>query len=467
MKYILSIALFFSYFQLFSQNQDTISVSFADVTIPEAISEIERVSKFKFYYLNEWFGNEKVSGNYLNQSIEVVLNDVFKSTVLNFYVYKGVSVILTKNNVIYDTLSPSFFDIIPKEDRVEDIETEKEAEVVSNPVFFKEEETIVAKVIDTITPVKIGKEEKNPTQEKYKLSGFIRNERGEPLSNISVSVQGMDIGTTTDTNGFYELQLNTGTYTIVTSSLSTKRGRKRVVLYNDGVLDFTLEESFETLDEVLIQAEADKNVRETITGLTKIDVEEIKNIPLVLGERDILKVATTLPGIAVAGEGSNGYNVRGGKTDQNLILLDDAVIYNPSHLFGIFSAINPFTTGEVNIYKGNLPSEYGGRLSSVFDISSKDANTKDFAAEVSVGPVTGNVTLEIPTVEDKAGIMIGGRGAYAGWILGSLGEEQLKNSEASFYDVILKYNHKLRAKYDFRSSAYYSKDRCSKTSDYV
>jgi len=198
MKYILSIALFFSYFQLFSQNQDTISVSFADVTIPEAISEIERVSKFKFYYLNEWFGNEKVSGNYLNQSIEVVLNDVFKSTVLNFYVYKGVSVILTKNNVIYDTLSPSFFDIIPKEDRVEDIETEKEAEVVSNPVFFKEEETIVAKVTDTITPVKISKEEKNPTQEKYKLSGFLRNDRGESLSNMSVSVQGMAIGIETD-----------------------------------------------------------------------------------------------------------------------------------------------------------------------------------------------------------------------------------------------------------------------------
>lgn len=119
---------FFSCFQLFSQNQDTISVSFTDATIPEAISEIERVSNFKFYYLNEWFGDEKVSGNYLNQPIEVVLNDVFKSTVLNFYVYKGESIILTKNNVIYDTLSPSFFDIIPKEERVEDIETEKEAE---------------------------------------------------------------------------------------------------------------------------------------------------------------------------------------------------------------------------------------------------------------------------------------------------------------------------------------------------
>ena len=467
MKYILSIAFFFSCFNLFAQNQDQISVTFTDATIPEAIDKIESASNFQFFFLNEWFGNERVSGNYTNQPIEVILNDVFKNTVLNFYVYKGKSIILTKNNVIHDALSSTFFNVIPENERFKEVDGENEVEAVSNPLFYKEEAVAVSKVSDTISPVKIGKEVKTTTQEKYKLTGYIKNDKGEPLSNISVSIKGKDIGTTTDNNGFYSLELNTGAYTIETSSLNAKRARKTVVLYNDGVLNFNLEESFETLEEVLIEAEVDRNVRETITGLTKIDVEEIKNIPLVLGERDILKVATTLPGISVAGEGSNGYNVRGGKTDQNLILLDDAAIYNPSHMFGIFSAINPFTTGEVNIYKGNLPSEYGGRLSSVFDISSKDANTKEFAGEVSVGPVTGNVTLELPVVKDKAGIMVGARGAYAGWILRSLDEEQLKNSEASFYDVILKYNHEISEKDDFKASAYYSRDRFSITSDSI
>lgn len=466
MKHILSIALFFSFFQLLSQNQENITIAFNDDTISEAIKKIEGVTNYQFYYLEEWFGEKRITRSYNNQSIEVILTNVFKSTVINFYIYKGKRIILTKNNVIYDSLSNTYFDIIPKEERTNEIETEKETEVVKNPVFYKEVPPPI-KIADTIITVSIGKEEKTPTQEKYKLTGYVRNDKGEPLSNISVSVRGKDIGTTTDVNGFYTLELNTGNYTIETSSLNTKRARKRVVLYNDGVLDFNLQESFETLDEVLIEAEADKNVRETITGLTKIEVEEIKNIPLVLGERDILKVATTLPGIAVAGEGSNGYNVRGGKTDQNLILLDDAAIYNPSHLFGIFSAINPFTTGEVNIYKGNLPSEYGGRLSSVFDISSKDASTQEVAAEVSIGPVTGNATIEIPVVKDKAGIMVGGRGAYAGWILRSLDEEQLKNSEASFYDVILKYNHKISEKDNFRTSAYYSNDRFSITSDSI
>jgi len=465
MRYILSIVLFFSCFQLFAQNQDQLTVSFNNVTIPEAIEKIESASNFKFFYLKEWFTEQRISGNYSNAYIDVILADVFKSSVLNFYIYKERSIILTKNNVIYDTLSDSYFEVIPEKDRVKNLDVGV-VKVVSNPIFYKELST-GDKVINTIAEVKIGKEVKTPSQEKYKLTGVVKNENGEPLSNISVSLKGKDIGTTTNASGFYSLELNTGNYTIETSSLNTKRSRKRLVLYNDGVLDFNLQESFETLDEVLIEAEVDRNVRETITGLTKIDVEEIKNIPLVLGERDILKVATTLPGIAVAGEGSNGYNVRGGKTDQNLILLDDAAIYNPSHMFGIFSAINPFTTGEVNIYKGNLPSEYGGRLSSVFDISSKDANTKDFAGEVSVGPVTANVTLELPVVEDKAGIMLGVRGAYAGWILRSLDEKQLKNSEASFYDVIMKYNHELSDKDDFKASAYFSKDRFSITSDSI
>ena len=156
----------------------------------------------------------------------------------------------------------------------------------------------------------------------------------------------------------------------------------------------------------------------------------------------------------MTGEGSNGYNVRGGKTDQNLILLDDAVIYNPSHLFGIFSAINPFTTGEVNIYKGNVPSEYGGRLSSVIKMTSKDANTKDIAGEFSIGPVTSNITLELPVVQNKSGLIIGARGAYAGWILRSLDDKQLNNSDASFYDVILKYNHEISSKDEFKSDLF-------------
>ncbi len=261
------------------------------------------------------------------------------------------------------------------------------------------------------------------------------------------------------------MKLKKGSYTIVTKSLNSIPYEQRIRIFNDGELNLDLFEKTEALGEVVIQADLDKNVREVITGVTKIEIEEIKNIPLVLGERDILKVATTLPGISNTGEGSNGYNVRGGKTDQNLILLDNASIYNPSHFFGLFSAINPFTTGTADIYKGHIPAEYGGRLSSVFKINSKNARTDKIGGEVSVGPVTANVTLELPVVKEKSGLIVGGRSTYSGWILRSLDEESLRNSEASFSDVIAKYNHKINENNDISATAYYSTDRFSITSD--
>ncbi|WBX72820.1 Plug domain-containing protein [Tenacibaculum pacificus] len=130
-------------------------------------------------------------------------------------------------------------------------------------------------------------------------------------------------------------------------------------------------EQDEQLDEITINTSKKNNIKEIISGITQLNIAEIKNIPLVLGERDILKVATTLPGIKSAGEGSEGVNVRGGKVDQNLFLLDDGVLYNPNHFLGLFSAINPFTTESLKIYKGNIPAEYGGRISSVFNIENK------------------------------------------------------------------------------------------------
>ncbi|MDT0678756.1 TonB-dependent receptor plug domain-containing protein, partial [Autumnicola musiva] len=237
------------------------------------------------------------------------------------------------------------------------------------------------------------------------------------------------------------------------------------LVYGDGKLNLELRENMEMLGDVLIEANKDENIESAVMGVSSIDPEKIKTIPLVLGERDILKVAATLPGIKTAGEGAMGFNVRGGRTDQNLILLDDAVIYSPSHFLGFFSAINPFTTGNVDIYKGNIPAEFGGRLSSVFDISTRDGNFEEISGEGSIGPVTGNMTVEIPIVKNKASLIAGARATYSDWILRSLSEENLKNSQASFYDGIIKYKHKLNKKDNFQLTLYYSDDKFSITND--
>ncbi|TVZ56332.1 TonB-dependent receptor-like protein [Lutibacter sp. Hel_I_33_5] len=456
MKLLHVIILSFSFLVCNAQNAKTnLSISFDNLSIEDAILKIESQTNYKFYFVKDWLDKDiKINKKFTDVSIQNILKDIFKGTLLNFYITNTTDIILTKNNAIHD--------IIPDTEISDALENKQEV----NPIFYNDDKKVIEQK-DSVKEklIKLGKEEVNSVQKKYKISGYIRNtENGKPIINISVSVKGRAIGTSTDTNGFYELMLPTGSYTLVIKSINVKT-QKKILVYNDGEINFNLVEKFEALDEVYIETKANRNVKEVIAGVTKIDVESIKNIPLVLGERDILKVATTLPGITTTGEGSNGFNVRGGKTDQNLILLDNAAIYNPSHFFGIFSAINPFTTGEVNIYKGNIPSKYGGRLSSVFDISTKDADTKKITGEVSVGPVTSNVTVEVPVVKGKSGLLLGGRSTYSGWVLRSLKDKQLKNSKASFYDVIAKYNHSINEDNDLRITGYYSKDRFSITPD--
>ncbi|MGV6831033.1 MAG: TonB-dependent receptor [bacterium] len=455
--------LFICFCALFTFGQETAkySFSFQGKTLEQSLIEIESTTEYRFYFIKNWLPEESINKTYSNATIDEILSDLLKDTVLNYFIYDGNQIMLSQNNAIYSK--------IPEGQLID----EDEEVAITKPIFEEKKVAETTTNQKTTAPtkieeetIKIGKEETTPQQKKYTISGYVKDvDTKKPLANVAVTVLDGTAGTTTDADGFYQLKLDPGTYTLVTSALNAKTSRRKITVFNDGEVNFDLKENVETLDEVVVEAEADRNVKEVITGITKIDVEGIKNIPLVLGERDILKVATTLPGISTSGEGASGYNVRGGNTDQNLILLDGVSVYNPTHFFGIFSALNPFTTGDVNIYKGNIPAEYGGRLSSVFDIQTKDANTEEFGAEVSVGPVTSNVMLDIPIVNEKAGLIVGGRSTYSNWILRSLDEESIRNSQASFYDAILKYNHEINENNDIKATAYYSNDRFSITSD--
>ena len=439
----------------FAQEQQ-ISISFDETPLEEAVNSIEELSGLQFFYVDEWLENTTVSGSYTNENLDTVLDDIFKSTLINFFINDDGTVILTRNNIIIDQLPEEYFG-----EEEEEITGPLEEEV--NPLFVQEQRAAEVQPIET---VRIGKQTRNNRRRTFTLTGVAVNaDTGKPVSELAIIVQGTNLGTTTDANGFYSIDLPAGVNILEARSLGIATNRKRVIIYNNGTLNLDMVESFTELDEVIVSGETDRNVATAVTGVTVLEVESIKTIPLVLGERDILKAAVTLPGISSAGEGAQGYNVRGGRSDQNLFLLDNGVIYNPTHFFGIFSALNPFTTGDVSIYKGGIPAEYGGRLSSVFDINTKDATTEKFSGEVSIGPVTGNVMLETPVVKGKSGLLVGGRATYSDWILRSLDDEQLNNSEASFYDLIAKYNHSLNENNELRASAYYSRDAFSVTSD--
>ncbi len=457
----LILLLLISQYSKAQEIEEKITISFTDELATEALLKIESTTNYRFYYVEDWLGENRFSGTYSNATITDILDDLFNETVINYYLLNGTKVILTRNNIIYDQLPEGFFEEAP----VLPEESEDISPVTTNPVFTTAQKR--KEVIPTRT-FRIGKEDGNSNKKSFKLKGFVTdNDTNAPIDNVSIIRKGTGRGTTTDDKGYYEIILPAGENMLELRSLGFTGSENRVVIYNDGSLNFLLTESLEQLDAVLIDAKAESNVEDATTGTTVIDVKKIKNIPLVLGERDILKVATTLPGIANAGEGSAGFNVRGGNADQNLFLLDDAVIYNPSHFFGIFSGINPFTTGGVTIYKGNIPAEYGGRLSSVFDLTTKDANASEFAGEASIGPVTSSLALEIPIEKDKAALLVGGRSTYSDWILRSLDDEALKNSQANFYDIVVKYNHKLGEDDQLKATGYYSKDNFSITSDSI
>jgi len=456
-KYILLLLLFTSYMTVAQEKAATLTVSFENASMEEVLLLIEQETSVKIFFVAEWLTDEKFSGAYQDITLDELLSILLKGSLLNYYIGNDATVVLTKNNIIYDSLPEGFFD-----NGVTTIIDEQEEEIAV-PVFYNETTTSEVKKIETI---RIGREDKNSGRRSFILTGKLANTTNSgPAPNIAISVKGKDIGTVTADDGSYTLELPAGINILEATSLEFEKIQKRVVIYNDGELDFGLNEAYVGLGEVLIQANVDRNVKDANIGTTKINVKEIKNIPLVLGERDIFKVAATLPGISSAGEGASGYNVRGGKTDQNLVLLDNGVVYNPAHFFGIFSAINPFTTDEVTIYKGNVPAKFGGRLSSVFDIKTKDANVEKFSGEASIGPVTSNLVLEAPLVKDKAGILVGARSTYSDWILRNLDEEELRKSSASFYDVIVKYNHELDDKNKIKATGYYSKDAFSITSD--
>ncbi len=455
------LLLFVNNFLLAQESPPKISLTYTDFTIKDVFKSIEDSTDYTFYYVDEWLGDKKVSGSYQDADLNEILGDLFESTILNFYVLDNEKVVLTQNNIIYDELPTGFF-VKSNQEQIQ-VTEELEDNGSQNPVFVSDERLPRQRNVET---VRIGKETLEGQKRRYILSGYVRNAKtGRPIPDLSLIIRNRKVGTVTDENGFYEISVPVGENLFETKALGIESQQKRVLIYNDGQLDFTLNESIEQLDEVVVEADKTKNVEEEITGSTTIESEETKDIPMVLGERNILSVATQLPGITNAGEGASGINVRGGKTDQNLFLLDEGVVYNPTHFFGIFQALNPFATKGVDIYKGNVPAEYGGRLSSVFDITTIDGNTEKFSGEASIGPVTGNLMLEIPIVKDKSSLVIGGRGAYSDWILRSLDEESLSNSSASFYDVVANYTHKINENNQIKATGYYSDDSFSITSD--
>jgi hypothetical protein len=299
-------------------------------------------------------------------------------------------------------------------------------------------------------------------QQSYTVNGYIRDANtGEDLIGATVTIEGMQgNGSVTNAYGFYSMTLPAGHYQVKAQFLGYMPQIQQLDLTQPVKIDFSLAEQVNQLDEVLVTGvRKDENITNTQMGLQKLDAKELKNIPVLFGEKDILKTIQLMPGIKSSGEGSSGFNVRGGAADQNLILLDEATVYNASHLMGFFSVFNSDAVKNISIYKGNEPSEYGGRLSSVLDIKMNDGNNQKFGVSGGIGLISSRLAIEGPLVKDKGSFIISGRRTYADLFLKLLPDSSFNSVKLYFYDLNVKANYRINDKNRVFLSGYFGKDR--------
>jgi len=297
--------------------------------------------------------------------------------------------------------------------------------------------------------------------QQFTVSGTLKDAaNGEDLIGATVKVKELPtVGAVSNVYGFFSLTLKKGNYTLVFTSLGYEPIEKKIALTANQRFDIELSEQSTKLKEFEVTGEIeDANVSSTEMSIEKLDPKSIEAIPVLLGEKDIVKTFTLMPGIKSGGEGNGGFFVRGGGVDQNLILLDEAVVYNASHLLGFFSVFNSDAIKDVSLYKGGMPAEYGGRGSSVMDITMKDGNSKKFGASGGLGVISSRLTLEGPIVKDKGSFVISGRRSYADLFLKLSPDADLRDSKLYFYDLNLKANYKINDKNRVYLSGYFGRD---------
>ncbi len=433
-------------------NSPRLSASFKGATFQQFVQEIESKSGYRFYYDPLHTDSISVMGNFDNAPLATVLEQTLQNTDLAFAIdAETKEIYVTKGQKLVLDLPAGFFR--KPEEKV--AQQQKEAFVVDyydgngNRSWVKKDKIY-----------EIGKRTQTIVPGNAKITGRVRDaQTGEQVIGATVLIEEPFIGAATDAFGNFTLTIPKGRHTLKIRSVGMVNEELQIVLYADGKLDIELYENVTQLKAVEIRADRDVNVTQAQMGMEKINIRAIKQVPSVMGEPDVLRVVLTLPGVKTAGEASTGFNVRGGSVDQNLILFNDATVYNPSHLFGFFSAFNSDLLDGVELFKSSIPAQYGGRLSSVLKITPRYGNKKKIAGNAGIGLLTSRATIEGPIFKDKTSFILGGRTTYSNWLLKLLDDEQYKNSKASFHDVNLNLTHEINEKSNLYFTGYYSKDQ--------
>lgn len=453
--YLLVLSFLFTHTQtLFSQESSYIlNRTYDNLDWENFVSKVEHNFPVHFYYEKDSMPSFRT----IVQADSVSLLDALKENLMPMSIYVTIDklghIFVTKNSSISSELPVSFFDS----------QKEKTSAIEATQKSSKKEylHTRSALIVATIV---VGDPKKGAYIREVVMSGYVSSRTdGSRIPGATLYIPELSKGVSADANGFYSIKLKKGNYLLAVSSVQSEEAKYNLQVYSDAQINFSLNEKVNTLNEVAITAGGNSNVKGTTMGVDQISMKEVKKIPRMMGENDIIKTTLLLPGVQSVGEGTAGYNVRGGSADQNMFYLNQIPVYNTSHLLGFFTAFPPNGISSLTLYKSNFPAQFGGHLSSIFDITAKQGDKTKFLMRGGLTPLTVDLLAEGPIQKDKGSYMVAVRSMYLDLLLKIKKMQEFMplafdESSLAFRDVLVNVSNPIGKKDKINFTAYYSLD---------
>ena len=454
-NYILTLVFFLVALQTVAQEHDVnFSGDLRDLPFSEFVNIVEQQTDAHFFYLEDWIEEIKISISGEEISLQRTLSTLLPQAGLHYYIDEELQVLIySEQNVIFTlpdySVKGTSSGISPDGELGKELTNIEQRYIEGRKSGLRE--TIV-----------IGTKSGSENQSGVVIYGKIVDKvSGEPMIGATIYVLDLEKGAITDVDGRFNIVLRPGKYSVDFNCMGMETEKYYLDVHSGGNLDIFMNKGLIPIKEVVIEATRFNNVKGTQMGFERLNYKMVKEIPVVFGEKDLLKVAQMLPGVQNVGEGATGFNVRGSAADQNMIYVNKVPVYNSSHLFGFFSSFSPDIVKDFSLYKSNLPANYGGRLASFFDISTRQGNTNEYTARGGISPITGHLAVEGPIVKNKSAFVLSARSTYSDWILKQLEDLELRNSDASFYDLAGTLTFEPNEKNLIKTFGYYSRDKFS------
>lgn len=461
MKRFLTIELLLLPFLIMAQTSQILDIRIDSkndsVAFIDFIKKTEHNYGVRFYFNKSWIDSVIVRQSNVPASLKQILDDSFRDHSLHYFVDRS-NIIITSQYKIVGTLPSDYFKT-PNATKINSPEANN-----TNYSFLNA--PAVQTVEKSSKRITVGKPASGKKGTNCIVSGVVKgSEDGAPIIGATIYEKELGKGTVTDASGYFILTLPKGSHELTIKYIGREDLSLPITVYSDGALNVKMKERTVSINEVVIRSEKENILKNLSIGVQQLNMSEVKQLPAALGEADIMKTALLLPGVQTVGEGASGFNVRGGSADQNLVLLDDMPLFNTSHLFGFFSVFNPEIVKDFKLYKSGIPASFGGRISSVFDVTAQQGNLKKYVVSGGISPITGKLTLEGPLIKDKLSFIVGARSTYSDWILKQINEAKFRNTKADFYDLSAKISYEIDKNNSLSITAYQSRDNFKLNTD--